>query len=125
MTRKLESFLSERAAAADPVDIVTLFTSGAIQKKPVRIPNPFLVHYGAVGLVMHAPFAREFVAYSRARFADAPIDWLLNQFINGTGKALWGFYPNLINHVGRSSSFAGKVQPIVSSSFRDKGCWVT
>lgn len=123
---KLEAFYAEHntTVTADAVDVLTLFMSQTNPKSPVRISVPGSVHYGAVGLVVRVSVAREFVAYSRDRFADAPVDWLLNDFVKDSGKALWAFHPNLVEHVGKASSLAGKRQGIVSSSFRDKGCWV-
>jgi hypothetical protein len=117
--QKLEEFTNSTSSAGQRVDIVNLFSSEGRQSQPVRVSGQGTTQ----GFAMHAAMVPHFVSYSRARFLDALVDWLLGDFIKLHKKSVWVFYPNLVDHVGHYSSLVGKKQPIVSSSFVDRRCW--
>lgn len=119
---QLKQFIKKTTAANDTVDVVTLFTSSG-GHTPVKVMDPYTVHYGLVALAFRRRVAVELTEYLRARFAEAPVDWLLNDLIKSRHKAFWVFYPNLVQHVGFVSSLPGKTQPIRSTSFHDRSCW--
>lgn len=111
------------------VDIITLFTStgpaSSGQSKLVELPSPWAAQFGLVAVAIRVPVAVDLIEYLRAKFADAPVDWLLNDFITDRNITTWVFQPNLVEHVGLMSSLPGKQQPIKSSTFTDRRCWVT
>jgi len=114
--------------SSNSIDIITLFTSTGPatpgQSKLVELQNSWTAHFGLVAVAIRVPAAVDLIAYLRAKFADAPADWLLNDFITDRNISTWALYPNLVQHVGLMSSLAGKKQPIVSSTFTDRRCWV-
>jgi hypothetical protein len=50
------------------------------------------------------------------------VDWLLLEWLEARRLSMWVHEPNLVQHMGRVSSLAGKRQPIVSPSFRNTRC---
>jgi hypothetical protein len=120
--QKLQQFLEAKAASNDTVDVVTLFTSnsGSI---PVRV-DVGAVHFGFVAVVFRRAVVEELVPYLTTRFSEAPVDWLLNDFLSSRQKTFWAYYPNLVQHVGVFSSLRGKKQGIASPTFGDRGCWI-
>jgi GR25 family glycosyltransferase involved in LPS biosynthesis len=117
--QQLDTFLKANTAGSKPVDIINLFDAGRQHSQPIRVSSQGTTQ----GFAMHASMVKEFVPYSRRRFAEAPVDWLLNDFIRLHNKDIWVFYPNLVDHIGHFSSLVGKKQPLVSSSFADRRCW--
>ena len=125
-TQQLQTFIA-KGFAGSAADVITLFTTtpGTVASSgPELLSNPWGTPFGAVALAFSRPVAQELVEYFRANFADVPVDWLLNTFIEERKKVLWAFQPNLVQHVGVTSSLAGKQQPAASLTFRDRTCWV-
>jgi hypothetical protein len=115
----LESFIAEHSEPTDVADIISLF-SLTTAAAPVKSQG----HSGCVGLAIRAAIIPDLVAYIRARFMDAPVDWLLGGFIQSTAKTMWTLHPNLVQHIGISSSLPGKKQTLQSPSFKDTSCVV-
>lgn len=122
--QQLDTLLDKVQSANASADIITLMTSSAGHQQPVQLTDPWSVFFGTRGLVMQSAVAQEFMIYCRNRFADAPVDWLLNFFIQERRKSLWAIYPNVVDHVGSTSSLPGKHQSLVSSTFEGRGCRV-
>lgn len=118
--QKLDAFLSSK----NRTDVVTLYTANENKGHPVLVKDPYKFIFGAVGLAIHASMVHEFAQYCRDRFEQAPLDWLLYDFVLERQKELWIYFPNLVQHVGHTSSLKGKTSPFASASFKDKGCWV-
>lgn len=115
---KLGSFVANQSKAGKPPDIITIFTIGAAAAAPVENSG----HTGSAGLAIRANIAPELVAYVRARFTEAPMDWLLGDFVRDKNTTVWAFHPNLVQHVGVSSSLPGKKQTLQAASFSDTSC---
>lgn len=115
---QLKSFMVDLSRSREIADVITLFTVGTTAAKPVKGHSVS----GCVGLALRANMVPDLAAYIRSRFAEAPVDWLLNDFIEAKKKIEWAFHPNLVQHVGVTSSLAGKQQPLRSSSFKDTTC---
>jgi hypothetical protein len=120
LVEKLVTFVKGHSTPNDPADITALWSLGAAAPEPVKGP----VHFGCVAFAIRASIVPDLVAYIRAKFADAPVDWLLSDFIRDDKKSLWTVHPNLAQHVGVTSSLAGKQQKLQSSSFKDTSCVV-
>lgn len=104
------------------VDVLTLFSTGghAAARAPRRIADA--EHFGLVAVVLRPALIPALVAHLRAAYADAPVDWLLNSFIRHRGLSTWAMQPDVVEHVGRQSSLAGKTQLLRSASFTDTCC---
>lgn len=102
-------------------DVVSLFVGGGAGTHPVPL-KPGQGHVGLVALLFRSAVVNEFIHFVKPRFADKPVDWLLEQLVNERNLTTWAYYPNLVQHVGKSSSLQGKVQNIVSGTFAGKGC---
>lgn len=113
----LESFIAGHSEPADMADIISLF-SLTTAVAPVKANG----HYGCVGLAVRTAIIKDLVEYIRARFMDAPVDWLLDGFTKSTQKSVWIIQPNLVQHIGISSSLSGKKQALQSSSFKGTAC---
>lgn len=120
----LTSFTKQQAALNKSIDVMTLFTQNS-GPGPVQKPDPHAFHWGMVGVVFRSAIVKDFVTDLRANFSSAPVDWLLNGHIEDKGLNFWAFYPNLVQHMGISSSLQGRRQTIRSPSFRDRRCWVS
>jgi hypothetical protein len=105
------------------IDVLALFSSGGKSDgRPYKLPNLGENHFGLVAVVFRAAHLPGLIAHLRASFAAAPVDWLVNGYITQAELSVWVYLPNLVQHVGRLSSLAGKVQPIVSGSFVNTQC---
>lgn len=119
----LKMFTAQQAALNKSVDVVTLFTLTAAPQ-PVQVPDPSSNHWGMVGVVFRRAVVVELIPFLRARFSEIPVDWLLCAFISSRSLNFYHFHPNLVQHVGNSSSLKGKRQVMRASTFRDRRCWV-
>jgi hypothetical protein len=116
--QKLASFLKGQVKLGKPPNVITMFSIGEAAAVPVENVG----HSGCVGLVLRAGLVPNLVAYIRARFTEAPIDWLLGDFVRDRNTSVWAFHPNLVQHVGVSSSLPGKKQTLQAASFVDSTC---
>lgn len=123
--RQLQELIAQHSNSSNSLDVITLWCAGQgpSARQPVKLSSPWDVPFGAVGLAIKAPVVHELVPYIRARFASMPVDWLLNEFIVSSITSFWAFRPDLVQHVGRTSSLAGKTQAATSATFDDRTCW--
>lgn len=121
LLQELTTFTAQQSAANKSVDVMTLYTTNG-DSQPRQISNPFSIPWFTQGVMLRRTVVQDLVLYLRSRFAEAPVDGLLLDFIKAQGLQFWAYYPNLIQHVGVTSSLKGKTSQHRSQSFRDQAC---
>ena len=80
---------------------------------------PMSRFYGAIGLLFRCGDLPRLATYMAGVFDQAPLDWLIRDFIIETGGAAYVHAPPLFQHVGLISSLTQKVQLAEAPAFQE------
>jgi len=67
-----------------------------------NLPSPFKCC--TQGIVFQSSDVNRLTKYIKARYAKKPIDWLLKEYLQISGRSLYIAYPNMVQHIAQVSS---------------------
>eukprot|EP00038_Savillea_parva_P017290 m.19695 g.19695 ORF g.19695 m.19695 type:complete len:619 (+) comp3717_c0_seq1:88-1944(+) len=124
--KHLREVLAEVSDRNPQFGLVSLYTDASLPRSKAKLyefPRGDMdpLYYGRAGQAVALLFRREVIPglcdFISQHFIDAPLDWMIYSYIghianDGGGLKVYGYNPNLFQHVGWSStaSFKNKVQ---------------
>lgn len=96
--------------------MLSFYSAGMYDDRRSYNPGDF---FGFIGQLYRSQTIPELVKYFRDNCDKSPVDWLMRDYMleKVSNAKIIAHTPSVFNHIGKTSSLAGKVQPLSAHSF--------